>query len=130
MVNGRQELERYTQILDAVPPLLSAVNTALILGVGGLRVMNGSLTLGGLVAFQILMAAFIAPVNRLVSLGGRLQTVEGDMNRLDDVLRYRIDPERRQRRRRAAARRGRPSGCTASWSCATSPSATAGSIRR
>jgi NHLM bacteriocin system ABC transporter peptidase/ATP-binding protein len=92
VVNGRQELERYTQMLDAVPPLLSAVNTALILGLGGLRVMNGSLSLGGLVAFQLLMAAFIAPINRLVSLGGRLQMVEGDMNRLDDVLRYRIDP--------------------------------------
>jgi NHLM bacteriocin system ABC transporter peptidase/ATP-binding protein len=92
VVNGRQELERYTQILDAVPPLLVAVNTALILGIGGIRVMNGDLTLGGLVAFQVLMASFIAPINRLVNLGGRLQTVEGDMNRLDDVLRYRIDP--------------------------------------
>jgi NHLM bacteriocin system ABC transporter peptidase/ATP-binding protein len=92
VVNGRQELERYTQLLDTVPPLLSALNTALILGIGGLRVINGSLSLGGLVAFQLLMAAFIAPVNRLVSLGGKLQTVEGDMNRLDDVLRYRLDP--------------------------------------
>jgi NHLM bacteriocin system ABC transporter peptidase/ATP-binding protein len=92
VVNGRQELERYTQLLDTVPPLLSAVNTALILGIGGLRVIDGRLSLGGLVAFQLLMAAFIAPVNRLVSLGGKLQTVEGDMNRLDDVLRYRLDP--------------------------------------
>ncbi|HVR98685.1 MAG TPA: cysteine peptidase family C39 domain-containing protein, partial [Thermoanaerobaculia bacterium] len=47
VVNGRQELERYTQLLDAVPPLLTAVNTALVLGIGGLRVMNGDLTLGG-----------------------------------------------------------------------------------
>jgi ABC-type bacteriocin/lantibiotic exporter with double-glycine peptidase domain len=92
VVNGRQELERYTQLLDTVPSLLSAVNTALILGIGGLRVIDGRLSLGGLVAFQLLMAAFITPVNRLVSLGGKLQTVEGDMNRLDDVLRYRLDP--------------------------------------
>lgn len=91
VVNARQDLERYTQILDAVPPLLGAVNTALILGIGGLRVMNGSLTLGGLVAFQVLMISFMTPINRLVSLGGRLQMVEGDMNRLDDVLRYRVD---------------------------------------
>jgi ABC-type bacteriocin/lantibiotic exporter with double-glycine peptidase domain len=92
VVNARQELERYTQMLDAVPPLLAAVNTALILGIGGLRVMDGAISLGALVAFQALMGSFMAPVNRLVSLGGRLQMVEGDMNRLDDVLRYPPEP--------------------------------------
>jgi NHLM bacteriocin system ABC transporter peptidase/ATP-binding protein len=91
VVNGRQDLERYTQFLDAVPTLLSAINTALILGIGGLRVINGDMTLGGLIAFQLLMGLFIAPVNRLVSLGGRVQMVEADMNRLDDVLRYRTE---------------------------------------
>jgi NHLM bacteriocin system ABC transporter peptidase/ATP-binding protein len=92
VINGQQELERQSQVLDAVPQMLTAINTALILGIGGLRVMNGEITLGGLVAFQLLMALFIAPVNRLVNLGGKLQTVEGDMNRLDDVLRYPADP--------------------------------------
>ena len=91
VVNTRQDMERYTQVLDAVPPFLGALNTAVLLGLGGMRVMNGALTLGGLVAFQILMGSFIGPINRLVSLGGRLQTAEGDMNRLDDVLRYRLD---------------------------------------
>jgi NHLM bacteriocin system ABC transporter peptidase/ATP-binding protein len=97
VVNTRQELERYTQLLDAVPPLLAALNSAIVLGLGGLRVMNGSLSLGGLVAFQALMASFIAPVNRLVTLGGRLQAVEGDMARLDDVLRYPVDDQMRDR---------------------------------
>ena len=92
MVNAEQELERSPSCSTPSRPCSRRVNTALILGIGGLRVMDGSLTLGGLVAFQLLMAAFIAPVNRLVSLGGKLQTVEGDMNRLDDVLRYRLDP--------------------------------------
>ncbi len=91
VVNSRQELERYTQILDAVPPLLGAINTALILGIGGLKVIDGTLSVGGLLAFQLLMASFMGPINRLVSLGGRLQMVEGDMNRLDDVLRYPVD---------------------------------------
>ncbi len=88
VVNGRQDLERYTQVLDAVPALLASINAALILGVGGLRVIHGALSLGGLVAFQVLMTSFVAPITQLVNLGGKLQTVEGDMNRLDDVLRY------------------------------------------
>jgi NHLM bacteriocin system ABC transporter peptidase/ATP-binding protein len=88
VVNARQGLERYTQVLGAVPPALAALNTAAILGVGGLRVANGGLSLGGLVAFQVLMAGLTTPVERLVNLGGQLQTAEGDMRRLDDVLRY------------------------------------------
>jgi NHLM bacteriocin system ABC transporter peptidase/ATP-binding protein len=92
VVNGRQRLERDSQLLGAVPPTLAALNTAVILCLGGLGVIHGRLTIGALVAFQLLMAALMAPVERLVGLGGQLQTVEGEMNRLDDVLRYQPDP--------------------------------------
>ena len=92
VVNIRQRLELYSRVLAAVPPLLAALTTALILGLGSMRVMEGLLTLGGLVAFQALMVGFISPVQRLVRLGGDLQTAEGDMNRLDDVLRYGAEP--------------------------------------
>lgn len=91
VVNARQDLERTTQIFDAIPGLLAAINTALVLGIGSARVMSGTLTLGGLVAFQVLMVSFVGPINRLVGMVGRLQTVEGDLGRLDDVLRYPVD---------------------------------------
>ena len=45
-----------------------------------------------LAAFQALMTAFLGPANDLVNLGAKLQQVEGDINRLDDVLRYQRDP--------------------------------------
>lgn len=88
IVNLRQRLERYTQVLDTVPPLLTSLAVAAILGFGSLRVMEGALTLGQLVTFQILMLSLAAPVERLVNLGSKLQTLEGDMSRLDDVLNY------------------------------------------
>jgi NHLM bacteriocin system ABC transporter peptidase/ATP-binding protein len=86
VVNLRQSLERWSQPLEALPSLLAAVNAALILGVGGMRVLERQMTLGSLMAFQILAIAFLAPVQRLVSLGSRLQTAEGEMGQLDDIL--------------------------------------------
>jgi ABC-type bacteriocin/lantibiotic exporter with double-glycine peptidase domain len=58
----------------------------LILIVGGLRVIDGVLTLGMLVAFQSLAASFLQPVHNLLNLGTVLQDLEADILRLDDVL--------------------------------------------
>ena len=92
VVNAEQRLQLTTELLGAVPPLLLALDTSLVLGVGGLRVIDGHLSMGMLVAFQSLVLLFLSPVNRLVTLGGTLQEVRGDMARLDDVLRAVTDP--------------------------------------
>jgi NHLM bacteriocin system ABC transporter peptidase/ATP-binding protein len=87
-----QKMSVYTLVLGSVPPLLATLNTVAILGIGALEVMNGGMTVGMLVAFQSLMMSFAEPVNELVRLGGTLQEVEGEMVRLDDVMRYPPDP--------------------------------------
>lgn len=93
VTNKEQRLGVYTQLLTAVPPTLMALSAALILGIGGLRIMNGEMSMGMLVAFQVLMVSFVSPINSMVNLGSTLQEVEGDMNRLDDVLRYDQDEQ-------------------------------------
>jgi NHLM bacteriocin system ABC transporter peptidase/ATP-binding protein len=90
--NTEQALRLYFHILGTLPMLISAVITAVILGFGGLRVMSGEMTVGMLVAFQSLMASFSAPVNNLMGLAGRLQEARADLDRLEDVLHYPIDP--------------------------------------
>ena len=87
-----QSLAVYSMGLGAVPFFLSSISMVAIHGEGALRVMDGQMTLGTLIAFQGLMMGFMAPVNQLVLLGSSLQEVEGELNRLDDVLRYPIDP--------------------------------------
>jgi NHLM bacteriocin system ABC transporter peptidase/ATP-binding protein len=91
VVNAQQEVDRYTQFLNAVPTFLTAVTTAVILGFGGFRVMEGAMTMGALVAFQSLMSAFTGPVTRLVALASSFQEIEGTLTRLDDVARYPMD---------------------------------------
>ncbi|GAB1420188.1 NHLP family bacteriocin export ABC transporter peptidase/permease/ATPase subunit [Anaerolineales bacterium] len=89
VLNVEQQFKLISQVLLVVPPLLSALNTAIILYVGiRWQVLSGEMTIGALVAFQILMANFITPFNRLLDLVGLLQETEGDMSRLDDVLNY------------------------------------------
>jgi len=86
VVNVQQQLGRSSQALSALPPLVTSVANLLILCVGGLRVIEGQMTVGMVIAFQSLLGQFLGPVNQLVGLGGELQEMVGDLNRLDDVL--------------------------------------------
>ena len=92
-MNGFQHLSFLTQSVSAIPPFLQSLNLTVILAVGALRVMDGHITMGMLVAFQCLMLSFTRPVNELVDLLGKMQEVKGNMDRLDDVLHYQPDPE-------------------------------------
>lgn len=91
-VNSEQSMARVGLVMGSVPALLTVLNSLLILGVGGLRVIDGHLSIGMLVAFQSLAASFTGPVQSLVGLGKKMLEVQGDMNRLDDVMQYREDP--------------------------------------
>lgn len=86
LMNTSQSLGLASQVLSTVPALLMALGNVLVLCLGGLDVMQGILTVGGLVAFQALMGSFMSPVNSMVELGSTIQEAHGDMSRLDDVL--------------------------------------------
>lgn len=74
-------------VLAAVPALMQALAGALVLGVGGLRIMDGAATPGTLIAFQALAMSFSAPIAGLLALAGQIQQVRADLERADDVMR-------------------------------------------
>ena len=90
-VSGAQRLGDASLPLFVVPPLMAGLTTVAVLGWGGLNVVNGAMSLGTLIAFQLLMGRAAEPIGRFVQLGGTLQEVGGDLERLDDVLANPID---------------------------------------
>jgi ATP-binding cassette subfamily C protein len=87
LISSHQETNTFNAYLGVLPPLLSALMTAAVLGAGGFEVLHGRMSIGMLVAFQGLAASFLLPVNNLVALGANIQELEAGLSRLDDVLR-------------------------------------------
>ncbi|MET9496063.1 NHLP family bacteriocin export ABC transporter peptidase/permease/ATPase subunit [Streptomyces sp. NPDC006552] len=77
--------------LGVVAPTLAALNSALILWIGGLRAVEGHLSVGLLVAFQALVTRFTAPITRLNGVAGRVQDFAADVARLKDVENFPVD---------------------------------------
>jgi NHLM bacteriocin system ABC transporter peptidase/ATP-binding protein len=90
-LNAEQALGPSSTLLDVAPALLAGLTTAAILSVGSVRVIEGALTLGGLVAFQSLTASFSEPIGALVGQAGTIQVVRGGLDRLEDVYNYPAD---------------------------------------
>ncbi|MCK7625115.1 NHLP family bacteriocin export ABC transporter peptidase/permease/ATPase subunit [Streptomyces sp. RS10V-4] len=87
----QQRLGIPTAWLAVVAPTLATLNSALILWIGGLRAVEGHLSIGLLVAFQALVTRFTAPITRLNGVAGRIQDFAADVARLKDVESFPAD---------------------------------------
>jgi ABC-type bacteriocin/lantibiotic exporter with double-glycine peptidase domain len=83
-----RDLDRAAAILGVVPPLLAGIGIAALLGVGGMQVMAGRISVGDLVAFLALAAAFADPIGQILGMGTALQEIKGGMASIRDVLAY------------------------------------------
>ena len=88
----RQRIAVSSQLYNALPVVLRSFVYALVLCVGGLRVIDGTLETGSLVAFQTLLSSFSAPATDIVSFAALLQHAQNLVRRLDDVLDEPFDP--------------------------------------
>ena len=83
-----QRLAKINTSNSVIPRTISQLQNILILSIGALRVMDGQLTIGMLMAFQILLANFTGPVTSFLGLGADLLSASADMQRIDDVMEY------------------------------------------
>lgn len=93
LLNARQTLSFTATFLTAMPATLAFLSVIATMVLGGIRVIEGRMSVGDLVAFSALATSFTAPVSNFVSFWQTLQTATAQMIRLDDVLQNRSDPE-------------------------------------
>lgn len=92
-ISSQQAFLEGNLIFDNIPPALATLSRYLVLIAGALEVMDGTLTLGSLVAFQVLAVSFLEPIQGLTAFAAQLQTLNADVSRLNDVMRCEEDPQ-------------------------------------
>jgi ATP-binding cassette, subfamily C, bacterial len=92
LMNTIQLISQRDGISGVAPIVLGNIANLTVLMVGIWRIMNGQLTIGMLVAMQILAQNFINPVFNLLGLMFSLQLFKVDSARINDVLDYPKDP--------------------------------------
>ena len=98
---------------------ISKATTALILFLGAEAVIDGAMTVGELIAFNMIAAQVVQPILRLSQLWQDFQQVQVSVARLGDILNAPPEPTPQQCPDVAAAGAA-PSNCAASR-CATAP---------
>ena len=91
-LRARQLYSELGSVNTSLPGLIDALRSAAILGIGGVFVLNGDMTLGSLVGFYILAEMFLAPIERFLDYAEKRQALETDLQRLEDISETDEDP--------------------------------------
>jgi ABC-type bacteriocin/lantibiotic exporter with double-glycine peptidase domain len=85
-LNVSLQLNYLSAIIDTAMMTLRTFAPLILLWVGALRVLDGTMSLGTMLALNALATAFLTPLASLVSNGQQLQLVGAHLDRLTDVL--------------------------------------------
>ena len=84
--NAAQRALGVTQRVAAIPFFCNQLLALVVLGLGSYEVMRSELTIGGLLAFQMLSQLFAAPLQSVIGLGTALTAASGSIARTQDLL--------------------------------------------
>ncbi len=88
---SEQKLGFRQEAMNAIPEVSNNLTNIIVLIVGGILVIRGSMTPGTLTAFSSLLSSFSQPVNELAGFIKKLQSAKADLARVDDIMRYQED---------------------------------------
>ena len=91
--NATLASQRFSLFFNLIPGLIAQILNLAILLFGILFIMNGSMTIGILMAFQGFLGSFLAPVGQLSGVVQGLTTMRTNMERIEDVMNFKPEPE-------------------------------------
>ena len=75
-----------------IPMFLSTLANYAVLFIGVYLTMSNKFSLGQTMTFQGILGSFMAPATSLISAGQSIQEMRTEMERIEDVMRYKDDP--------------------------------------
>lgn len=89
--SAKVRFAKINQYLGMIPAAVSTVTGIAVLTLGIWFAMEGSFTVGMIMAFQGMLSSFSAPASTFISAGQTMQEMRTQMERIDDVMLYRED---------------------------------------
>ena len=91
-LNNLTEIKTKDIYLAEIPSLITFCIDIFLLTFGAWRIMQGSMTIGMLIALRVLMNNIMVPLTSLIRFSNNIQTLQVNLNRLDDIQKNKTDP--------------------------------------
>ena len=82
---------KINQYIGMIPSVVSTITGIVVLTLGVWFAMEGTFTVGMIMAFQGVLSSFSAPATTFISAGQTIQEMRTQMERVEDVMEYRED---------------------------------------
>ncbi len=84
-LNGFQKLEQKNLLLFVLPAFFQMLAWAALLGIGSIRIIQGDLTAGKLMALGLLQVSFLIPINRFIEYSPQILSLKKNIQCLNDI---------------------------------------------
>ncbi|ARG97979.1 cysteine peptidase family C39 domain-containing protein [Legionella micdadei] len=96
LIDSQQTIDVYTALISLLPNALYFLNLVLLIILGAHFVMQGTMTVGGIIAIYTLLLLYPEPVISIVDNFLKINELKGDLLRVNDVLLYKGSKEKNE----------------------------------
>lgn len=91
-MNVRESLTA-TSLVTSLATLLMGLTSVIIMGIGGVLIIRGEMTVGEFVAFTLYLAFLITPIVQMSNIGTQMTEAFAGLDRMEEILRMQPEGE-------------------------------------